>query len=86
MLRRSIDAKNHKKTKELIYQFKKVLKTLPVRGEEDREIFQQIQQKLNPLLDTLEKTKDHPNLMPHTTNLIDLIHQKLEPQKWKHAA
>ncbi len=85
-LKKAVDGKDAQKTKELLKKFKKSLKTLPMRTEEDQEIFKQLETQLLPLLATIRKTTDHPHLITDAENILYMITQKQTPHKWKHAA
>jgi hypothetical protein len=85
-LKKAIQSKNHKQIKELLNQFKKGLKTLPIRMEEEQQIFKQLETELHPLLLRIEKITAHPHLFTEAQNILQLIEQKQIPPKWKHAA
>lgn len=86
LLEKSVNASDHLSTKKHLKQFKKELKALPIRTEEDQEVFKQLEAKLTPLLLKIEKSTDHPHLFTDAEHIMQMIEQKQTPQKWKHAA
>jgi hypothetical protein len=85
-LKKAVESKEMTKAKEYLYKFRQKLKELPIRTEEDQEIFSQLQKELGPILIQLGKTPESPHLQNHIEQIIQIINAKLAPQKWKHAA
>ncbi len=69
-----------------LYRLTQSIKALSVHTEEDKEIFSKLMKEVEPLLSELEKNQEHRHLFSHIQRLHSIAHEKLDPQKWKHAA
>jgi hypothetical protein len=85
-LKKALAIHDAKKTKMYLYRLTQGIKALSVRTEDDEEILASLEKEFSPLLATLEKEQQHRHLHSHIQRLHSIVHEKLDPQKWKHAA